>query len=185
MVTLSHVYNEVTSEPTITWYASIIRKALKVLICYLINTQCGNPVSHGTHQSDSPFLPRLSPACLFMVATAAMMRCLSSWRSFDRGGTWLVDQFWNVGGTTVAQLLQRWSSQTAGYRTPFAVESPATQSPLVAAARNTFSRQLQTNFESFPNNCCVSHDCRLIGYFIINMWKCYLLFELPCNNGIG
>jgi hypothetical protein len=33
------------------------------LICYLTNTQCGNPVSHGTRQSDSPFLSRLSPAC--------------------------------------------------------------------------------------------------------------------------
>jgi hypothetical protein len=62
-VTLSHVHNEVTSEPTITLYASIVRKALKVLICYLTNTQCGNPVSHGTRQSDSPFLSRFSPAC--------------------------------------------------------------------------------------------------------------------------
>jgi hypothetical protein len=62
-VTFSHVYNEVTSEPTITRYASIVRKALKVLTCYLTNTQCGNIVSHGTLQSDSPFLSRLSPAC--------------------------------------------------------------------------------------------------------------------------
>jgi hypothetical protein len=37
-VTLSHVYNEVTSEPTITRCASTGRKALKVLICYLTNT---------------------------------------------------------------------------------------------------------------------------------------------------
>jgi hypothetical protein len=44
-------------------YASIVRKTLKVLICYLTNTQCGNPVSHGSYQSDSPFLSRLSPAC--------------------------------------------------------------------------------------------------------------------------
>jgi hypothetical protein len=51
----------------------------------------------------------------------------------------------------------------------------ATLSSLAAAARKTFSRQLQTNFESFPNNC-ISRDCRLTGYFIINMWKCYLLF---------
>jgi hypothetical protein len=54
-----------------------------------------------------------------------------------------------------------------------------------AAARgdhvaNTSPRQLQTNFESFPNNCCISRDCRLTGYFIINMCKSYLLFELPC-----
>jgi hypothetical protein len=52
-------------------------------------------------------------------------------------------------------------------------------SPL-AVAQNTFTRQLQTSFESFPNNCCISRDCRLTDYFIINMWKCYLLFELPC-----
>jgi hypothetical protein len=57
----------------------------------------------------------------------------------------------------------------------------ATRSPLAAAARNTFPRQLQTNFESFPNNCCISRDCRLTGYFIMNMWKCYLLFELHCT----
>jgi hypothetical protein len=55
----------------------------------------------------------------------------------------------------------------------------ATRSPLTAAARNAFPRQLQTNLESFPNSC-ISRDCRLTGYFIINMWKCYLLFELPC-----
>jgi hypothetical protein len=47
-------------------------------------------------------------------------------------------------------------------------------------ARNTFPRQLQTNFESFSDNCCISRDCRLTGYFIINMLKCYLLFELSC-----
>jgi hypothetical protein len=55
----------------------------------------------------------------------------------------------------------------------------ANRSPLSAAARNTFPRQLQTNFESFPDNCCISRDCRLTGYFIINTWKCYLLLELP------
>jgi hypothetical protein len=37
------------------------------------------------------------------------------------------------------------------------------------------------NFESFPNYWCTSRDCRLTGYFIINMWKCYLLFELSCT----
>jgi hypothetical protein len=56
----------------------------------------------------------------------------------------------------------------------------ATLSPLAVPARNTFPRQLQTNFERFPNNCCISRDCRLTGYFIINVWKCYLRFELPC-----
>jgi hypothetical protein len=61
----------------------------------------------------------------------------------------------------------------------------ATRSPLAAAARNTFLLQLQTNFESFPNNCCISRDCRLTGYFIINMWKCYLLFEFPCISAVG
>jgi hypothetical protein len=40
------------------------------------------------------------------------------------------------------------------------------------------------NFESSPNNCCISRDCRLTGYFIINMWKCYLLLELSCIRNI-
>jgi hypothetical protein len=67
-VTLSHIYNNVTSEPTITRYASIVRKALKVLLCCLAGTQYGNPVSHNTRQSDSPFLSRLFPAfpCLWL-----------------------------------------------------------------------------------------------------------------------
>jgi hypothetical protein len=87
------------------------------------------------------------------------------------------------------------SKRPSGYRTTFAVESPtvldterlllwsrhfATLSPLAAVARNTFPRKLQTDFENFPNNYCISRDCRLYGYFITNMWKCYLLFELPC-----
>jgi hypothetical protein len=33
----------------------------------------------------------------------------------------------------------------------------------------TFPLQLQTNFWSFPNNFRISRDCRLTGYFIINM----------------
>jgi hypothetical protein len=67
-VTLSHVYNKVNREPKITRCASMVRKGLKVLICYLKNTQCGNPVSHGTRQSHSLFLSRLSPAwpCLWL-----------------------------------------------------------------------------------------------------------------------
>jgi hypothetical protein len=68
-VTLSHVYNEVTSEPTITRYTTIVRKTLKV--------------------------------------------CLDTER------------------------LLLWSRHFA------------TRSSLAAAARNTFPRQLQTNFESF------------------------------------
>jgi hypothetical protein len=55
----------------------------------------------------------------------------------------------------------------------FARRHFATRSPLAAVARNTFPRRLQTNFESFRNKCCISRDCRLTGYFIINMWKCY------------
>jgi hypothetical protein len=43
----------------------------------------------------------------------------------------------------------------------------ATQFPLAATAPNTFSRQLQTNFDSFPNDCCISRDCRLIGYWLL------------------
>jgi hypothetical protein len=40
------------------------------------------------------------------------------------------------------------------------------------------------NFESFPNYWCILRDCRRTGYFIINRWKCYLLFELPCTSWI-
>jgi hypothetical protein len=32
-----------------------------------------------------------------------------------------------------------------------------------------FPRQLKTNFESFPNSCCLSRDCRLTGYLFMNM----------------
>jgi hypothetical protein len=49
------------------------------------------------------------------------------------------------------------------------IRNYATRSPLTAAARNTFPRQLQTNFENFPNNCCISRDFRLTGYFTIIM----------------
>jgi hypothetical protein len=90
-VTLSHVYNEVTSEPTVTWY-TILQDTERLLL---------------------------------------------------------------------------WSRHFA------------TLSPLAAAARNTFPCQLRTNFESFPNNCCISRDCSLTGFFIVSMWKCYLLFNFP------
>jgi hypothetical protein len=57
-----------TNEPTITRCTSIVGRTLKVLIRYLTNTQCGNLVSHGTRQSDSQFLSRLSQAwpCLWL-----------------------------------------------------------------------------------------------------------------------
>jgi hypothetical protein len=48
----------------------------------------------------------------------------------------------------------------------------AIRSSLAAAARNTFLLQLQTNFESFLNSSCISCDCGLTCYFIINVWKC-------------
>jgi hypothetical protein len=177
-VTLSHVYNEVTSEPTITPYASIVRKALKVLIWNLINTQYGNPVSHCTRQSDSPFLPRLSPAC----------PCL--WLPQIRWCTVSILEDHLAGVVrrrrpTYPQPLH--SCNRVGLRRLQDTEHLllwsrhfATRSPLVAAARNTFPRQLRTNFESFPDNCWKSRDCWLTGYFTINMWKCYLLVELPC-----
>jgi hypothetical protein len=117
-----------------------------------------------------------------MVATAAMMRCLNYWRSFGRGG---LPGWWINSETCAEQPLH--SCYRVGFRKLQDTESLllwsrhfATRSPLAAAARNTFSRQLQTNFESFPNNCCISRDCRLTDYFIINMCKFYLLFELPC-----
>jgi hypothetical protein len=59
-----------------------------------------------------------------MVTTVVMMRCFSledhlAEVIFLAGGS-----IPNVRGTAVAQLLQSWSLQTAGYRRPFAVESP-------------------------------------------------------------
>jgi hypothetical protein len=120
-VTLSHVYNEVTSEPTITWYTTIVRKTLKV--CLQL-----------TRESVSGRRRQGRPCC--KMATP------------QQNGFWIQNVF------------------CCG----------------AVAARNTFPRQLQTNFESFHNNCCISRDCRLTGYFIINMWKCYLLFELLCIN---
>jgi hypothetical protein len=51
---------------------------------------------------------------------------------------------------------------------------------LQATARNTFPRQLQTNFESFPDNCWKSRDCRLTGYFIICEKVLSSFFFLKC-----
>jgi hypothetical protein len=120
---------------------------------------------------------------LFMVAIAAMMRCLNSWRSFGRGG---LPSCW-INSETRAKLSLH-SCYRVGLRRLQDTERLlvwsrhlATRSPLAATARNTFPRQLQTNFESFPNNC-LSRDCRLTGYFIINKWKCHLVYELPCMS---
>jgi hypothetical protein len=124
----------------------------------------------------------LSSMSLFMVVTAAMMRCHNSWRSFGRGG---LPSWWINSETCKEQPLH--SCHTVGLHKLQDTERLllwsrhfATRSPLASAARNTFPCQLQTNFESFPDNYCISRDCRLTGYFITNMWKCYLLFELPC-----
>jgi hypothetical protein len=68
----------------------------------------------------------------------------------------------------------------AGYRTPFAVESPFCNTVSAGGGDPKHFPASIINFESFPNNCCASRDCRLTGYFIINMWKCCLLFELLC-----
>jgi hypothetical protein len=119
-VTLSHVYNEVTCEPTITRYASIVTKALKIL-SVLTNTQCGNPVSHGTRQSDSRFLSRLSPA-FPVYGCHSGDDALSQFLKIIWHG-WYVDDILDIP-PAVTQLLHNWSSKTAGYRTPFAVESP-------------------------------------------------------------
>jgi hypothetical protein len=101
---------------------------------------------------------------LFVAATAAMMRCLNSWRSFGRGGTLTtflthpqpLHSCYRVSLRKLQDIerLLLWSRHFA------------TWSPLAAVARNTFPRQLQTNFDGFPNNCCTSRDCRLAGYFI-------------------
>jgi hypothetical protein len=143
-VTLSHVYNEVTSEPTITQYESIVRKALKVLISYLANTQCGNPVSHGTRQSDSPLLSRLSSACPCLWLPQRQWCALSILEDHLAGvvrGLWLnsetcaeqpLHSYYRVGLRKLqdTERLLLWSRHFA------------TRSPLAAAARNSFPRQL-------------------------------------------
>jgi hypothetical protein len=182
-VTISHAYNEITGKPTITRYATIVRKALKVLICYLTNTQCGNPVSHDTRQSDSPFLSRLSPACPCLWLPQRRWSAVSVLEDHLGG---VVRGWWINSETCAEQPLH--SCYRAGLRKLQDTERLllwsrhfATRSLLAAAPRNTFPRQLQTNFDYFPNNCCISRYCMLTGHFIINMWKCYLLFELPCT----
>jgi hypothetical protein len=179
-------FYEVTSEPAITRYASIVRKALKVLICYLKNTQYGNPVSHGTRQSDSPFLSRLSPACPCLWLPQRRWCAVSILEDHLAG---MVRGWWINSETCAEQPLH--SCYRFGIRKLQDTERLllwsrhfVTRSTLAAAARNTFPRQLQTNFERFSKNCCISSVCRLTGYVIINMWKCYIIFELPCSNTI-
>jgi hypothetical protein len=161
-------------------YASIVRKALKALICFLTNSQCGNPVSHGTRQSNSPFFSRLSPGytCLWLpqrrwCAVSILEDHLAGvvrgwWINSETCAEQPLHSFYRVGLRKLqdTERLLLWSRHFA------------TRSPLAAEARNTFPRQLQTNFERFSINCCTLCDCRLTGYFIINMWN--LLFELLC-----
>jgi hypothetical protein len=66
------------------------------------------------------------------------------------------------------------------YRTPFAVKSPFCNTVSPGGEGPKHFPASVTNFESFPDNCCISRDCRLSGCFIMNTWKCYLLLELPC-----
>jgi hypothetical protein len=162
-------------------YALIVRKALKVLICYLTNTQCGNPVSHGTRQSDSPFLSRLSPVCPCLWLPQRRWNAVSILEDHLAG---VVRGRWINSETCAEQPLH--SCYRVGLRKLQDTERLllwshhfVTRSHLAAAVRNTFPRQLQRNFESFSNNC-ISRDCTLAGYFIINTWKCYFLFYLPC-----
>jgi hypothetical protein len=138
-------------------------------------------VSHGTRQSDSPFLSRLSPACPCSWLPQRRWCAVSILEDHLAG---VVYGWWNNSETCAEQPLH--SCYRVGPRKLQDTERLlvwsrhfATLSALAAAGRNTFPRQLQTNFASFPNNCCISRDWRLTGYFIMNMWECYLLFELP------
>jgi hypothetical protein len=140
-------------------------------------------VSHGTRQSDNLFLSRLSPACPCLWLPQRRWCALSILEDLL---TEVVRGWWINSETCAEQPLH--SCYRVGLRKLQNTERLllwsrhfATRSPLAEASRNTFPRQLQTNFESFPNNC-ILRDCRLTGYFIINMWKFYLLFELSCIN---
>jgi hypothetical protein len=155
-VTLSHVYNEVTSEPTITRFTAIVRKALKVLVCYLTNTQYGNPVSHAHVNPIVHFCPD-SLQHVPVYGCHSGDDALSQFLKIIWQG-WYIDDVldlpqplhscYRVGHRKMqdTERLLLWSRHFA------------TRSPLAVAARNNFPRQLQTNFESFPNNC-ISRDC--------------------------
>jgi hypothetical protein len=43
----------------------------------------------------------------------------------------------------------------------------ATRFPLVVAAQNTFSGQLQTNVEILPNKCHTTHECNLFSKYSV------------------
>jgi hypothetical protein len=63
--TLSYVYQEIISETTITWYASIARETLKVLDLKVINTPC-----HTAHmKSIIKFLPHFLQKSSSMAVT--------------------------------------------------------------------------------------------------------------------
>jgi hypothetical protein len=53
-----------------------------------------------------------------------------------------------------------------------------------ASIKNKLWWNRKSYFESFPNNCCISRDCRQTGYFIMNMWKCHLLFWIVLHNNM-
>jgi hypothetical protein len=59
---------------------------------------------------------------------------------------------------------------SAGYKTPFTVESPFYNmvSPSGGGPKH-FPASITNTLESFPNNCCIPRDCRFTSYFIKNM----------------
>jgi hypothetical protein len=129
-------------------YASIVRKSLKFLYVTLQTLNVRTPC-HTAH---------VNPTVHF---------CPDSLQHVS--GDDALSHFLKIrGGTYTTALTYSQPLHSCPYK--IAVESPYcnTVSP-GGGGPNTFPRQLLTNFESFPNKCCISCDCRLTGYFIINV----------------
>jgi hypothetical protein len=140
-----YVYDEVTSEPTITRHTTIVRKTIKAYL-YVYNEVSSDP----TITQHTTIVRKTIKAYLYVYNEVTSDPTITRHTTIVR----------KTIKVLYTERLLLWSRH-------FATRS----SLAAAAARNTFPRQLQTNFESFPNNCCISRDCTLTGYFIISMWK--------------
>jgi hypothetical protein len=178
-VTISHVYKEVTSEPTITRYASILRKALKVWYVTLQILNVGTPC----HTAHINLIVHFCPDYLRHVPVYGCLsgdEALSQFLKIIRQG-WYVDDVLDIP-PALAQLLQSWSSQTAGYRTPFAVESPfcSTVSPGGGGPKH-FPASITNKLWEFSWQ--LLYIAWLEAHWLLNYKHVKVLpsfFELPC-----
>jgi hypothetical protein len=174
-VTLSHVNSEVTSEPTITPYTTIVRKTLKdcnwrgkaFRAVAARRDHVAKWRLHSKRRSSSCSLRR--QLCNNCATAGGMSRTSSTYHPCQ-----MIFKNWDSASSPLWQpeIGGRESGQKWTIGLTCAVWYGV---PTLSACKVTYQ-----NFETFPNYWCISHDFRLTGYFIINMWKCYLLFELPC-----